>query len=289
MRQIIKSHLVYAVVFLFICNVAFSWFSIEPVTEAAIKSLKVNGILSDAPVINPHDLRIVKVKHYDFSGKTKEGAIMVHGSVAQCVGELFEKLYDKSFCIARVGRVDEVKGSTDSSLHNNSACFNDRVISGSKTKSIHAYGLAIDINPLQNPIVHIDEEKGIANYVPPQGIKYANRLLHRPGKEFRPGMFEEVADIFSECGFNRQGRHWDTPIDYMHSEVPRGNCEVIAAMSQEEGLSKAEEYAKACQRYFNANTRFLYTDILKGKHESVVAFYKADRDSFNTELGKLIR
>ena len=36
---------------------------------------------------------------------------------------------------------------------NNSSCFNYRKIANSKIISMHSYGLAIDINPVQTPYI----------------------------------------------------------------------------------------------------------------------------------------
>ena len=77
---------------------------------------------------------------------------------------------------------------------NNSSSFNYRSIAGGAARSLlslHAYGLAIDINPLQNPYIKLDpHEKGRLDVLPVESRSYINR------HQLRPGMVESVTTIF---------------------------------------------------------------------------------------------
>ena len=55
-------------------------------------------------------------------------------------------------------------------VDNNTYAFNYRNVGGTNRLSNHAYGKAIDINPMQNPY-----KKG--NYISPKGSKYDPKLL----------------------------------------------------------------------------------------------------------------
>ncbi len=92
-------------------------------------------------------------------------------------------------------------------------------MTGGASWSKHAYGVAIDINPLQNPYISYPEEVS-ANILPPSSSKFfVNRNNNRPNKKQRAGMAENVIDVFARHGFIIWGGDWDTPIDYQHFEV----------------------------------------------------------------------
>jgi hypothetical protein len=114
---------------------------------------------------------------------------------------------------------------------NNSSAFNYRkiAIDGNDAISIHSYGLAIDINPVQNPYVgnfkdHLTKDCGTAEVWPKAGIQYMNR------RNRRPGMVEEIVDIFSLNGFRDWGGNWNDLQDYHHFQTPRILAELLAEM-----------------------------------------------------------
>ena len=92
---------------------------------------------------------------------------------------------------------------------NNSSCFNFRKIDGSELLSMHSYGLAIDINPVQNPFIQKDKIS------PLDGKSFLNR------RDEVAGLVEPIIDIFYKYGFTVWGGRWTTPIDYHHFQVPR--------------------------------------------------------------------
>jgi hypothetical protein len=214
-------------------------FQIDILTTSEISSLKQSGVWkSDCPT--PLDrLRIVRLCYWDFEGQEHtDGEIMVLDAVAESVLQIFKTLHTQKFPLAKVRLMDHYQGDdTKSMKDNNTSCFNYRAIIGGSTISIHAYGLAIDINPIQNPFIQFPEgrgQKARAIYGPEKGRQYANRLQHRPDKPFRPGMAEQVIDVFKENGFTVWGGHWDTPIDYQHFQVPRAIAEQLIKISSEE-------------------------------------------------------
>ena len=129
--------------------------------------------------------------------------------------------------------MNDYDGDDDASMaDNNTSAFNVREITGGSTISLHAYGLAIDVNPVQNPFA---KRSGTTlNFSPPSGVENANRLNERPGKPNRPGMAEAVVDVFADHGFLIWGGYWDDPIDYQHFQVSRKLAEKLAKLSPDE-------------------------------------------------------
>ena len=80
---------------------------------------------------------------------------------------------------------------------------------------MHSYGLAIDINPVQNPFIMIDKTSNNIKVLPGQSVDFLNR--HNK----QEGMVEPIVEIFRKYGFSEWGGNWNTPIDYHHFQVPR--------------------------------------------------------------------
>lgn len=176
-------------------------------------------------------LAVVRFRYVDFSGARRDdGEIMVLAAVAPEVGQLFDALYQRRFPLARARLIGHYRNDDNASMQdNNTSAFNRRQVTGGGPPSLHAYGLAIDINPLQNPYVQQDLQ-GAAHFSPPAGIAYMNRLAHRPGKPARPGMAEPVVRLFAQYGFTVWGGYWDTPVDYQHFQFGRATAERLAAL-----------------------------------------------------------
>ena len=135
-------------------------------------------------------LKLLNISHYDFENKISVGQMIVLDNVADSVISIFQKLFDLKFPIHTIRLIDEFNGNDELSMNaNNSSCFNFRKIEGSELLSIHSYGLAIDINPLQNPFI----QKG--KIFPEQGESFLDR------KYIRPGMVEPIVEIFYNYGF----------------------------------------------------------------------------------------
>ena len=79
--------------------------------------------------------------------------------------------------------------------------------------SSHAYGAAVDINPLQNPYVIFNREASTAEIFPEGGIEYLNRNI------MQNGMVEEIVTLFHEYGFTEWGGNWKECLDYHHFQV----------------------------------------------------------------------
>lgn len=163
------------------------------------------------------DLRYVKVRYYDFSGKVKSGELIVNKKIAKKTVKIFYELYKIKYPIERMKLVDEYGADDEKSMRaNNTSAFNYRTVAGTSRLSKHAMGLAIDINPRINPYIN---SKGILapanakvyrcrNKSKCSG-KYANYMIKRNSK---------ITKIFKKYGFT-WGGDWKYSKDYQHFEM----------------------------------------------------------------------
>jgi hypothetical protein len=87
------------------------------------------------------------------------------------------------------------------------AGFNCRPVTDGTSWSQHAFGLAIDINPLQNPYV-----RGDSSVLRRAALPYRDRSLRRQGMIHEGDV---VVRAFDRLGWSWGGR-WSTIKDYMH-------------------------------------------------------------------------
>jgi len=270
----LKKQILVCLFLLIFCKESYAIFSIQPLNESDLKHLLETNVLSSKPVLSPSRLRIVEIDYINFEGEKKQGKIMVMDAAAPYVKKIFKTLYRKKFPIHEMSMMDKFKGNDALALEaNNSSAFNDRIIT--KIKSIHAYGLALDINPLQNPFVEIDFKTGQAKYSPKDGIKYANRKLHRPGKIDRPGMAEEVVKLFRNNGFTIWGGDWDSPIDYQHFQTSRDLAVLLAQMDPKDAIVFFKWHVK----YYHKQKAELF-NMLEMDRETAVEAYQQDHKKF---------
>jgi hypothetical protein len=89
---------------------------------------------------------------------------------------------------------------------NTTAAFVCRPIRGRTTWSAHAYGLAIDVNPFQNPYT------SGRRVLPELATAYLDRGRHLPGMITPAG---PVVTAFRSVGWT-WGGGWSSPTDLMH-------------------------------------------------------------------------
>jgi hypothetical protein len=179
------------------------------------------------------DLRLISMPHRGFDGQAHHGELVVHEDVATDVVAVFAALYADGFPIRRMQRVEAYGGDDDASMAtDNTSAFNCREITGGGAVSIHSLGLAIDINPVENPYVRDGD------VLPLAGVEYLDR------EDIRPGMIVEgeVTTAFDEIGFV-WGGSWRTLKDYQHFEAAeterpdRSEADPSAAPSRSAGCS----------------------------------------------------
>ncbi|WBB80233.1 M15 family metallopeptidase [Micromonospora sp. WMMD882] len=153
-------------------------------------------------------LRLLRLGHWDFDGRAHVGELIVHEQVAAAVTTVFASLYRQRFPIRRMTPVDRYGGDDDISMAaDNTSGFNCRraVTEGPVAWSRHAYGQAVDVNPVENPYL-----LG-GRVLPPAGAAYVDRSAYRPGMAVPDGV---LVRAFAEVGW-AWGGVWSDP-DYQH-------------------------------------------------------------------------
>jgi poly-gamma-glutamate synthesis protein (capsule biosynthesis protein) len=98
------------------------------------------------------DLRYLRMSYIGFDGQAHTGEMAIQKDYAVPVAGVFRRLYDARWPIRRMRLVDEYDGNDNRSMAaDNTSGFNCRRVARSPAWSAHAYGAAIDINPVQNP------------------------------------------------------------------------------------------------------------------------------------------
>lgn len=164
--------------------------------------------------ISYEDLRYVRVKYYNYKGKEKEGELIVNKLIAKDVVRIFYELYEIKYQIRRIELIDKYKADDNLSMEaDNTSCFNYRKIAGSSNLSMHALGLAIDINPKINPCVG-----GAHGILPANGKLYKERDVKKCKGIYKKMMIhknDKVYKIFAAHGFS-WGGDWKNMKDYQH-------------------------------------------------------------------------
>jgi hypothetical protein len=162
---------------------------------------------SSCPV-SPGDLRKITMTYWGFDGKPHTGQLVVNESAANDMITVFAKLYDYRYPIRRMQPVDAYKGSDNDSIDaDNTSAFNCRNATGSSSWSEHAYGLAVDVNPRENPYVYADGSNAHRN-----ADAFVRRPLKKPGV-VNPG--DRVIRAFASVGWG-WGGSWSGDKDYQH-------------------------------------------------------------------------
>ena len=126
--------------------------------------------------VGPADLRMLRVTAWGFDGKLHRGRLVVHRDAVPAMTRVMRRLFVLHYPIRRMRPVSAYGADDHRSMAaDNTSAFNCRFVSGTSRWSQHAYGRAIDLNPLENPYVdggHVS---------PPNGRRFADRTLRRQG------------------------------------------------------------------------------------------------------------
>ena len=182
--------------------------TVRPVTAAELGASWHPG----CPV-QSEQLRLIEVNYIGLDGQTQRGALIVHEDLVPQVITIFEHLYQLRYPIAKMRTVEKYPHADDelSMEDNNTSAFNCRDIPGTGRWSQHAYGRAIDLNPLLNP--YIDDSGEVQ---PKNGGPYLDRARTDPGL-LHAG--DPAVSAFTDRGWH-WGGYWRNPIDYQHFELP---------------------------------------------------------------------
>ena len=162
--------------------------------------------------VAPDQLRRLTVDYWGFDNQAHAGTLIVNASVADDVLRIFDRLLAEHFPIRRMEPVTVFGSDDERSLEaDNTSGFNCRyaVAGGPPRWSRHAYGMAVDVNPIENPYL----EGGRVH--PKQGADFVERSPYRPGMAVASGV---LVKTFASAGW-RWGGHWSRTPDYQHFEV----------------------------------------------------------------------
>ena len=189
------------------CAPAFSG-EVSPIDSHTRARMKGISWRPGCPV-GLHDLRLVEVTYWGFDQAAHKGRLVVRAGLAQGMLRVMETLYRNRFPIRRMRLIDAYGASDRKSMAaDNTSAFNCRFVSGRPgVWSQHAYGRAIDLNPVENPYVTS------SGYVsPPAGRPYAKRSRRAPGMVHAG---DATKPAFAKAGWE-WGGNWPWPRDYQH-------------------------------------------------------------------------
>jgi hypothetical protein len=182
---------------------------------AAVPASQISATWRAGCPVGPAQLRLVTMRYWGFDGVPHTGTMVVNSAVASAVVRVFETLYTEHFPIRQMQPEDVYGGHDPASMAaDNTSGFNCRyaVAAGAPTWSVHAYGEAVDVNPVENPYVEGGQVQ------PPEGAPYLDRA------NVRPGMAEPGGDLvtaFAAAGWQWGGR-WSSSPDYQHFSATGG-------------------------------------------------------------------
>jgi D-alanyl-D-alanine carboxypeptidase len=154
------------------------------------------------------DLRLLSLRFWGFDRAVHHGHLVVHRRYAGEMVRVFRRLFRARFPLRRMRLVDRYGGDDLRSMKaDNTSAFNCRWRAGSPgVWSQHAYGRAIDLNPVENPYV-------VADHVsPPAGRRFVDRSRRRRGMIHR---HDAVVRAFRSVAW-RWGGRWRRTVDYQH-------------------------------------------------------------------------
>jgi hypothetical protein len=156
----------------------------------------------------PSALRLITMTYRGFDHRVHTGRLVVNAAVTGKLILVFRKLFAMRYPIRSMVPVDAFHGSDFASIQaDNTSAFNCRDATGSSSWSEHAYGLAVDLNPCENPYVAAD------GYEAHQRCRmYVDRSLPDPGV-IHAG--DKVVRAFASVGWG-WGGSWLGARDYQH-------------------------------------------------------------------------
>lgn len=207
---------------LFISQIGLNGFCQESMEEKEIGILSNPIIDSDmtfeqairkgCPPEVKKNLIITDVLYYSFDEKIHKGQVVIDKRLIEDIKEVFQVALREKFPITSVIPISHDRFFKDgkwndddlSMLANNTSAFNYRMVTGGKTLSKHAYGFAIDINPVQNPYIKGDV------VLPPTAVYDVSK-----SGTLTPDC--PVVKTFLRLGWT-WGGYWETLKDYQHFE-----------------------------------------------------------------------
>ena len=183
--------------------------AVTPIGESLAEEMRGVSWRPGCPV-PISDLRLITMNYWGFDGQVHVGELVVHRDVADGIVGVFATLFDVGYPIRRMERIEHYGGDDEASMAaDNTSAFNCRPITGGGAYSVHSWGKAVDINPVENPYVRGDL------VLPETGRPFLDRTSSRPGVIVAGDV---VVEAFAAIGFV-WGGDWTRLKDYQHFEA----------------------------------------------------------------------
>lgn len=177
-----------------------------PDLEAAIE-----GTTAPEEIIK--QLELVPVNYLNFDFRPRVGQLVVAQSVAGEIQEIFGRIRDGRFPIRSIVPMTHFGENDFESIDkDNCSAYCCRFVAGTDRLSQHAFGRAVDINPLENPYMNSD------------GSAHEGSFPYRPYDEAAPGTILRggvVVAAFLDKGWEWGGDWTDGAIDLQHFNKPQ--------------------------------------------------------------------
>ncbi len=180
---------------------------VETLSPAAKAAMRGVSWRPGCPVPLSH-LRLLTLSHWGFDGRVHQGRLVAHADAASPLVAVFRRLYQARFPIRRMRPIEAYGASDFRSIEaDNTSAFNCRRATASRRWSEHAYGRAVDVNPIENPYVAHGRVLHAAS------LPYLDRTRVRPGMAVEGGV---LVQAFRAVGWGWGGA-WPGPVkDYQH-------------------------------------------------------------------------
>ena len=186
----------------------------KPLPAPVRAQLKAGGFWHKGCPVRLSKLRLLTVSHWGFDRRVHTGQLVVNKSASAPLARVFHRLFRLRFPIHHM-RLDDAYGPRRSRPADGdvSAAFECRQAvpspctggRGTGSWSMHAYGLAVDLNPVENPYVGCGQSRD------PASRPYRDRSRHRRGMVTRL-----VVKAFRSIGWGWGGAWTGNTKDYMH-------------------------------------------------------------------------
>ncbi|MFL6159259.1 MAG: M15 family metallopeptidase [Marmoricola sp.] len=153
------------------------------------------------------ELTWVRLAFWGFDDRRHFGELLVNAGAAADLVKVFARLYADRFPIEEMRiSTKEEQTAAPTGDGNDTGSFNCRPVRGATTYSQHAYGLAVDVDPFQNPYVKGDL------VLPELAGAYTDRSRRWPGMILAGG---PVVRAFASIGWTWGGT-WHSLKDLQH-------------------------------------------------------------------------
>jgi hypothetical protein len=179
--------------------------SATPLPHSVVAQLKAGGYWHRGCPVPLSGLRLLRVSYRGFDGRSHAGRLVVNARAAQPLARVFAQLYGLHFPIRRMGPLPlngDVTASFSCRQAVPSPCTGG---TGTGSWSMHAYGLAVDVNPRENPYVGCGQSRD------PATRRYFDRSHHRRGM-----VTPRAIQAFRSVGWGWGGSWVGNTKDYMH-------------------------------------------------------------------------